>query len=544
MRSDSLQGKSATALVASRTLLVAILLLPRAMRAKQRPILSSISTSKRSPKSSRLPLPATSLSSRVAYLTRQRRHRQALGVLLLLLLFIGSYHESGYLRNGKLELFFSWLGYMLRSSLPDGGSRAYSRSINRNAARIPRLIMSLSLAGIDPQYAARELPTDMRDHGANNYTVEPKSGLSPSSAFKNLVFAKPSTEVLATLPQYRGHNCLSPYPLSVCPFPGLCAPPEHPEKSSQPCAVWGTGKPSSVTRYLAGSTHGETANFRTGKQLRDWDAPGRWVRDLYHLYGHNGRTRAQAGGDRDLHFFTPEQMHSCLRGKRIVVQGDSILRQFFGRVMAYSRLQPTSCEHLANWNTASYAVFENGTDAYEPSCPDRRCHFAGRRTCPSDGDEGRYCCPGTVYWIGPDVDLAHERGNITRMFAEPAWHDAAFSWFLSPEKTADWYSQYDWRNGRMRKFVKESRSSGARANVLPVDRLARVNNGRRIVRDRRPITSEQDDVHFKCGFLKADWPNTLKPGLQNLKAPTDWDARDVFNLNILQLWLNGICDPA
>lgn len=62
-------------------------------------------------------------------------------------------------------------------------------------------------------------------------------------------------------------------------------------------------------------------------------------------------------------------------------------------------------------------------------------------------------------------------------------------------------------------------------NLLPVDRLARVNNGRRIVRDRRPVTSGYgtshvprlcgahrllDDVHFKCGFTDSDYPNPLK----------------------------------
>ena len=30
------------------------------------------------------------------------------------------------------------------------------------------------------------------------------------------------------------------------------------------------------------------------------------------------------------HFYTPEELHQCFRGKRIVFQGDSIVRQMVG----------------------------------------------------------------------------------------------------------------------------------------------------------------------------------------------------------------------
>ena len=36
--------------------------------------------------------------------------------------------------------------------------------------RIPRLVMSKTLVGIDKDYALRELDADMRDHGGFNYT--------------------------------------------------------------------------------------------------------------------------------------------------------------------------------------------------------------------------------------------------------------------------------------------------------------------------------------------------------------------------------------
>ncbi|EJD42237.1 hypothetical protein AURDEDRAFT_126651 [Auricularia subglabra TFB-10046 SS5] len=487
---------------------------------------------------------------RLSHILRQRRLRNILLFAVLLAVVVGALPEHGFLRNGRLQLFFNWICYLLRSSLPDSMSRAYRRSIMRPGARIPRLIMSPSLVGIDPQYAAAELDDDMRENGAYNYTIEPNSGLSPSSAFANLVVAEPAPDVLAVLPQYHGERCLSRYPLSACPFPGLCAPPLDALDIGLPCAVWGSGHLESYARYRAGA--GPTKP-RAG-QPRDWDAPGRWVRDLWHPYN-AGAARAN---DRPFHFFAPEEMHACLRGKRVVVQGDSMLRQFFSRVIAYARGLPTACEHIFNWGTAMYNVFDNGTDAFEPACHDRKCDvpkdaawtilFDWHDEYSPEGNIARWkgmqadlVVQATVYWIGSDIDLVDIRQSI-RNLANSDWK-GQFSWFLSPEKTIDWYDQYDWRNGQMRELFAELRSNGAHVNLLPVDRLARVNNGRAIIRDRRPIKSEYDDVHFKCGFTDSDYPNPIKPGLQHLKAPLDWDARDMFNFNILQLWLNGVCEP-
>ncbi|KZV86927.1 hypothetical protein EXIGLDRAFT_774131 [Exidia glandulosa HHB12029] len=493
------------------------------------------------------------LRIRVAHLLRQRRLRHILFLLIVLLLLAGSLPVHGFLRNGRLELFFDWLGYLARSSLPDSMSRAYRRSFTRPAARIPRLLLSRSLVGIDPTYASAELDDDKRENGGYNYTIEPASGLSPSSAYANLVVSDPAPDVLAALPQYRGEHCLSTYPLSVCPFPGLCSPPADELERGLPCAVWGTGKAESIHRYEVAPR--ELAHARDLEQVLDWDAPGRWVGDLWHPY--NSGAAKQQG--RTFHYFTPDEMHACLRGKRIVVQGDSMLRQFFSRIISYSRLQPTSCEHIFNWGTAMYNVFSNGSDSFEPACPDRKCVFPDEALYTvifdwhdeysPEGNIARWkameadiVVQGTVYWIGSDIDLVDIRNSL-RNLAGSEWN-GQFSWFLSPEKTIDWYDQYDWRNGQMRELFAELRANGARMNLLPVDRLARVNNGRRIVRDRRPVTSGYDDVHFKCGFTDSDYPNPLKPGLQHVKAPMDWDARDVFNLNILQLWLNGICDPS
>ena len=91
------------------------------------------------------------------------------------------------------------------------------------------------------------------------------------------------------LPQYRGERCLSRYPLSACPFPGQCAPPLDELDMGLPCAVWGTGHLESYAQYGAGEGRGTT--LRAG-QPRDWDAPGRWVRDMWHPYN-AGAARAE-----------------------------------------------------------------------------------------------------------------------------------------------------------------------------------------------------------------------------------------------------------
>jgi len=60
-------------------------------------------------------------------------------------------------------------------------------------------------------------------------------------------------------------------------------------------------------------------------------------------------------------FFTPEDVHRCFVGKRIVFSGDSLIRQLFTRTINYLRGTPTNAEHLFNWGTGSYVAFPNGT---------------------------------------------------------------------------------------------------------------------------------------------------------------------------------------
>ena len=63
------------------------------------------------------------------------------------------------------------------------------------------------------------------------------------------------------------------------------------------------------------------------------------------------------------HFFTPEEIHQCFIGKRIVFQGDSMIRQIMTRLVFYLRMYPTMCEHQYHFGTARYYAFKNGSGA-------------------------------------------------------------------------------------------------------------------------------------------------------------------------------------
>ena len=142
-------------------------------------------------------------------------------------------------------------------------------------------MLDLGFAGVDPDYATYELDADRAENGANNFTVEPASGLAPASAYAHLFVARPPSD---WQPQYHGHECMSRYPLHHCPFPGLCAPATatHNTDDSRPCAVWHTGQSRSLQRALDSgmSAHRDPAASR--RDTQDYDAPGRWIDSLWH----------------------------------------------------------------------------------------------------------------------------------------------------------------------------------------------------------------------------------------------------------------------
>lgn len=192
--------------------------------------------------------------------------------------------------------------------------------------------------GIDRGYAERELDADRAANGASNFTREPASGLAPASAYANLVVAHPPADWTA---QYQGSGCQSTYPLKDCPFPGLCAPVSEERKMhelDQPCVVWRSGIPASLRRVI--SSAGHTVDSASREHTLDFDSPGRWLDDdLWHPCASTQSSLrvlvlkdANIDGS-DMHhnegyaFFTPEDVQRCFMGKRIMLTGDSMVRQ-------------------------------------------------------------------------------------------------------------------------------------------------------------------------------------------------------------------------
>ncbi|KZV84334.1 hypothetical protein EXIGLDRAFT_776669 [Exidia glandulosa HHB12029] len=480
-----------------------------------------------------------------ASVTRLRRSRRVLFLLAVVVLTAGPaydhYHHGPRLQRWAQDALF-----------PDVISVQFSHSAARPAARIPRVVMDPALAGLSPEYVQHELERDKELNGGYNYTLDHRSHLPPASAFYNIRVAHPEA-VPELQPQYRGLRCIDRYPLDHCPFPGIC-PPAAVEVEEKPCAVWGEGYPSSLERWIEGGGLQRPSTAR--RTTVDWDVPGRWKGDLWHPRG------SSIPPKNSYHFFTPEEVHQCFKGKRIMFQGDSMVRQLFSRVIQYLRLLPTYCEHVFSWSTASYQTFPNGTDRFQPDCPNAQCDF------PDDvlysiiyawHDERNetknlqklkdlkidIAVHGIVYWIAWDQDLLDSRDSFTRLFEEDKWH-GSLSWFLTPLHSVTQPYLYSDRNTKMRDFFNMWRLHKGRENVgvIPIDRVVERGNGRDIMRDRQPVDSLWLDVHHMCDYDNVQLHEPIKPGLQNLKAPMDWDARDMVNFNVMQLWLNSVCEPS
>ncbi|KZV83806.1 hypothetical protein EXIGLDRAFT_727940 [Exidia glandulosa HHB12029] len=467
-----------------------------------------------------------------------------MGLVLLALYLVGNALFLS-IAVGRDQWLRSILTLWRNLSTHDDLSHGLTLSLERDAARISRQMIHRGFVGIDPGYAERELDADRAANGASNFTREPASGLAPASAYANLVVAHQPTD---WAPQYHGTECQSLYPRPDCPFPGLCAPAAEGRASDQPCVVWRSGTPASLARAKG------IEELASRDHTLDFDSPGRWREDdLWHPYG------STMQHNEGYAFFTPEDVQRCFMGKRVMFSGDSTIRQLFYRVVNYLRGIPTNAEHLFNWGTASYIAFSDGTDQFIPVCPNRECEI------PSNAqysilfdwhDHRNYTwnvhrirelradivLQGIVYWRGCYEDPAEWRDALDALFSE-GWQ-GQYTWYHTPEKRHSNYREFYWRNRRMRRWIREHRERGnERVNGIPGDALARLYNGREIVRDRRPIESSYDDVHFMATFLEADYPKPIKAGLQYVKTPLDWDTRDMFNFNLMQLWLNGICRP-
>lgn len=259
---------------------------------------------------------------------------------------------------------------------------------------IPRLLLDPSFIGISPEYVDKELERDKAEHGANDFTVSAVSGTSPADAFNGAKFAHPVPAAHELLPQFRGTRCLSRYPLSECPFPGQCPPAVPGSRAATepngtlPCAMWATGEPQALSRYLA--DEGQSGGMSVlREQVLDWDIDGQWKDDLWHpcacarIAGRCAHSRCQttrfSRGRRSRFTFTRQMRCTdvlsgnasysratawCATVASVRALPDAAqVRQLFYRTINYLRQLPTSVEHVFDWGTSSYQSFRNGTGA-------------------------------------------------------------------------------------------------------------------------------------------------------------------------------------
>ena len=227
-----------------------------------------------------------------------------------------------------------------------------------------------------PEY--EHVPLDERTFDMDFRTVRTVQGLNSISRFSSLHLKAKET------PSYIGDTCLSHYPGQICPVPGACPPGRSDNQSLQnvlrdrgQCVHWSTGSlPSPIPEMSSEQVQEHKSKVRHSLAF---DKDGFW---------HEDEWRPQQTSER-YRFFTPEDMHTCLAGKRIYFQGDSLMRQIYNRIITYSRMIPASIEHYYG-NPSSYTVYTDGTDRWE---------------IPRDGNPSKY-----------SRDLDQEQGVLFRAF--------------------------------------------------------------------------------------------------------------------------------
>ena len=190
-------------------------------------------------------------------------------------------------------------------------------------------LMSANYAGLNPEYKIRQEEIRSTNKEEQSYAYD----------FREIKFA-PLSKPPGRL--YQGHTCLSHYPGEVCPIPAQCLPPAsdgpgvRAVQSKGPCIHWERGvlaNPISVTPE-------DVRRGRSKESLTTtWDVDGvwdgeKWTPKLQSEFPFMAKSNSKYRS------FSPQEMHKCLAGKRIFIQGDSMIRQVYNRLIHWSREIP------------------------------------------------------------------------------------------------------------------------------------------------------------------------------------------------------------
>jgi hypothetical protein len=327
---------------------------------------------------------------------------------------------------------------------------------------------------------------------------------------------------------YQGGYCRADneWPAAECPLPGgACYPGSN-------CSQFTAGRFAAAHPKLS-----PAEDQHTTAKCADSDMPGhvssdRWVAD---------------DPDCEFHWHNAAEAVNCLRHVRLLIAGDSLLRQVFHRLVSFIRGFPSVIEH-GFWGDAAYSLI-GSEDLYLPLT-----------RLPAVRGQGPMV-EVEFQWQPAQLSVA----NITRTKADvlvlglnyhrvdnlsdtPAVLDQIVSnaspkyvyWVATPYLHQNQTKQQfgpafiaaiGQRNSRMRDWVKAARAKWPNTSfgIIPLDAMASTNK----------FARSEDMLHFHCWIPRVRLP--LPISHMEWRPTMDSDCRDMAGLNVIQLVLNMMC---
>jgi hypothetical protein len=376
---------------------------------------------------------------------------------------------------------------------------------------------------------------------------------------------------------YRGMEChrRNIYPAESCPLPNMCVP------ECGVCVNWRRGylplaerellmytsNPPTQLGHIAGSASQATALTpcdSTVWDLGSWNETT-WVPD-------------PAYPQCSTRWLSPPSLYSCLKGKRVYIFGDSLIRQAAQALIFYVRGMPQIVEHT--YHFPSYYMANGTHDAYVelgylPSLHAEEQQRNSSYTTP-EGQENNWNLTNTMqvqfFWWPKIGEIATENSfgfngvDADIVITGPMYHDqsdysttrtALLNYFKAGRRIVKFFwiaTMYSnstsarkipllRRNHRMRAFINmlnDQAFAGGQVHLgagLPqhsyyVDAAAM---------EAASPYSKVDGVHYGCS-IGPRLPSPLRNDSKMLNAPSNGDCGGQFNLNLVQSILKVACN--
>ena len=358
---------------------------------------------------------------------------------------------------------------------------------------------------------------------------------------------------VAGAPYFTGLRCFpnSEHPSGRCPHDGMCLP-------NSSCLLWRRGAFSPPPDQTALAL---PVPCSAVDQAGTFDSAGAWV--------------PASGGACLPATFSPSQAYAALRGRHIAFGGDSLMRQFFLRLVAHLRgfaavadrafHAPALYRRNATHDSLhiGFKAREQGNESQPPPLPNRTRVAADEvlitfEWSPShnsaNSDSTSFTTPveellaaepgapppvvvfGIIYWRDKallDDDLPALRALAT--------NSLRLLWVTTPEspdsnaKSVEENTGFVARNAAMRAWAAAQTPPG-RVRVLPLDTLATA------AKAHSGAALRPGGVHFACG-LHDDRGGAYAYQFAPLaNEALGSDCRDVVDLALVQLLLNAMQD--